>query len=61
MTRKKRKKCAICALSLNGSGGNNAYPVLKKESQRVCDQCNIDVIAPARLSLYTRKNYGAYT
>ena len=40
--------CCICGETFTGYG-NNPYPVVKDESARCCDDCNISVVIPARL------------
>lgn len=41
-------KCCICGSHCYGFG-NNPYPVSKNENDRCCDDCNSEVVIPARL------------
>ena len=46
--------CCICGKTFNGYG-NNPYPVSKNENDKCCDQCNLDVVIPARLMEMSQK------
>ena len=42
--------CCLCGCMLH-SGGNNPWPVGEYEDGLCCDECNIKVVVPARVSL----------
>jgi hypothetical protein len=44
----KTGKCALCGRQYE-NWGNNPDPVLKNKGARVCDDCNLRVVIPARL------------
>ena len=48
MESKDSKYCCICGKSFSGYG-NNPYPVVKEENARCCDDCNRDIVIPARI------------
>lgn len=43
--------CSICGKEYVGYG-NNAYPI---NDGRCCDNCNKEVVIPARIALITRR------
>ena len=43
-----KKICCICGKEFEG-WGNNPYPVVKDEDARCCDECNDEVVIPARI------------
>ena len=49
---KNRNTCVICGKEFNGYG-NNPWPVVK--SGKCCDECNFDIVLPARMAGNTRK------
>lgn len=44
----KMKKCCFCGRTFYG-WGNNPAPVNNDEEARCCNECNNDVVIPARL------------
>lgn len=45
------KKCCICGREFEG-WGNNPWPV--ESEGECCDECNIEIVIPARISLMYR-------
>ena len=45
------RPCALCTGSFEGFG-NNPQPVLEDINDRVCDDCNWNVVIPARIRSY---------
>lgn len=41
-------KCCICGREIKG-WGNNPWPVNNNESAKCCDECNGQVVIPARI------------
>ena len=48
----KKNECVICGKEVTGHG-NNPWPVV--EGGKCCDECNFEVVIPARLAGTTRK------
>lgn len=46
---KEKHICCICGEEFEGFG-NNPYPVDKEEGARCCDECNDEVVIPARIN-----------
>lgn len=44
----KKVKCCICGKYINGYS-NNPWPINNEENARCCDDCNINVVVPARI------------
>lgn len=42
-------KCSICGKEFNGEG-NNINPILSKNGNKCCNQCNEDIVIPTRLA-----------
>ena len=42
--------CCICGREFEG-WGNNPWPIDKDEKHCCCDQCNQDVVIPARINM----------
>lgn len=49
---KNKRECVICGREFSGYG-NNPWPVM--QSGKCCDECNFDVVLPARMAGNTRK------
>lgn len=49
---KNKQECVICGREFSGYG-NNPWPVM--QSGKCCDECNFDVVLPARMAGNTRK------
>lgn len=48
-------KCCICGKEFDG-WGNNPWPVVKDKKAECCDDCNWDIVIPARIKvLYGNK------
>jgi DNA-directed RNA polymerase subunit RPC12/RpoP len=43
-----KKKCVICGKEFSGYG-NNPWPV--KSRGKCCDECNLNIVIPARLKM----------
>jgi len=41
--------CCICGKPIEDSYGNNPWPVVKDDSSYCCNDCNYNVVIPARL------------
>jgi len=42
------KKCCICGKEIKG-WGNDPWPVVKDNDAECCDECNYEVVLPARI------------
>lgn len=49
---KNKRECVICGREFSGYG-NNPWPVM--QTGKCCDECNFDVVLPARMAGNTRK------
>ena len=49
---KNKRECVICGREFSGYG-NNPWPVM--QTGTCCDECNFDVVLPARMAGNTRK------
>lgn len=50
--RRNKQECCICGKEFSGYG-NNPYPIAKRG--QCCDECNFDVVLPARLAGNSRR------
>lgn len=46
--------CCICGKEFTGHG-NNPWPIVDSLLESCCDECNSDVVIPARLELYKKE------
>lgn len=47
--------CCICGKKFTG-WGNNPWPVIEDDSARCCDDCNAEIVVPARMrQMFGRK------
>ena len=46
--------CCICGKPIKGEG-NNPYPVVKHEMAWCCDDCNFNIVIPARIRAITKR------
>ena len=49
--------CCFCGKTFN-DWGNNPYPACKDENARCCDDCNNEVVLPARILAMSRNKEG---
>jgi hypothetical protein len=61
----KKVKCSLCGelLETNHLGwdlGNNPHPLMKKDSDRCCDNCNTIYVLPIRKLVYKLKDNPMY-
>ena len=46
--------CCICGAPIEGFG-NNPYPCVSIENARCCDECNQNVVIPARIAKFVMR------
>ena len=49
--------CCFCGKTFN-DWGNNPYPACEDENARCCDDCNNEVVLPARILAMSRNKEG---
>lgn len=54
---KNKFQCCICGMWVVGEYGNDPWPVDKHPEHKCCDECNANVVVPARLARIIAKNY----
>lgn len=46
---KNNKNCSLCGNELENEYGNNPFPLLKRDTDRCCNQCNNNYVIKSRL------------
>lgn len=45
-------KCDICGKVFHGGYSNDPYPILSDIDAECCDECNINIVIPARIKAF---------
>ena len=48
------QKCCLCGTKFNEfEFGNNPSPLMKKDGEKCCDECNVNLVIESRILLYS--------